>query len=82
MNKKFNNDVVIAKNIEVSLAECGGDFNKMLKKFSRKVKKEEILKGFYGKLAFFSSKSQKRRAKKSKGIYASKRKAEKNLDES
>lgn len=79
--KQFrNDDVFVAKKIEVSLSECNGDFNKMLKKFSRKVKREEILKPFYGKLAFYTTKSQKRREKKSKGVYIARRKAEKDSE--
>ena len=79
--KDNNEDVFQGKKIEVTLAECGGDFNKMLKKFSRKVRKEEVLKPFFGKLMYFTTKGQKRRAKKLAGIYNTKRNAEKELDD-
>ena len=80
---KENNDrVVEAKHVEMSLAECGGDINKMIKKFSRKVRKEEVLAPFYDRLAFHTTKSQRRRAEKFKGIYETKkREMKKMLDE-
>lgn len=79
--KQFKNDeVILAKKVEVTITECNGDFNKMLKKFSRKVKREEILKPFYGRVAFHTTKGQKRREKRNKGVYLSRRKAEKDLE--
>ncbi len=71
-----------AKHIEVSLQECGGDFNKMLKKFSRKVRKEEVLAPFWDRLSFHTTKSQRRRKDKFKGIYETKkREMKKKLDD-
>lgn len=71
-----------AKHVEVSLQECGGDFNKMLKKFTRKVRKEEVLAPFYDRLAFYTTKSQRDRQDKFKGIYETKkRETKKKLNE-
>ncbi len=70
---------VEAKHVEVSLAECGGDYNKMIKKFIRKVKKEEVLAPFYDRVAFFTTKSQRRRAEKFKGIYETKKREKKKI---
>lgn len=79
--KDDNSEVFQAKKIEITLSECGGDFGKMLKKFSRKVRKEEVLKPFFGKLMYFTSKGQKRRAKKLAGVYNAQRNAQKLRDE-
>lgn len=63
--KKVNNsEPVIISPLEVRLEEVGGDTTRLIKKFLKKVRKEEILKPFYGKLMYYSTKSQKRRAKK------------------
>lgn len=71
-----------ASHVEVSLQECGGDFNKMLKKFTRKVRKEEVLSPFYDRLAFHTTRSQRRRLDRFKGIYETKkREMKKMLDE-
>lgn len=75
-----NNEVVEAKPLQVSIEECNGDSTKMIKKFMKKVRKEEILKPFYGKLMFFSTKSQIARAKKHKATYEYRKRQEKDKD--
>jgi hypothetical protein len=60
---------VICKVVEVTAQECNGDVSRMIKRFTKKVRKEEVLKPFYGKLMFFETKSQKRRQAKIKGTY-------------
>lgn len=57
------------KKVEVTEAECNGDVGKMIKRFSKKTRKEEVLKPFYDKLLYWETKSQKARRKKQKGIY-------------
>ncbi len=73
-------DGVQARPLEVSLSECNNDSTKMIKKFMKKVRKEETLKPFYGKLMYHSTKSQIRRAKKHKSIYEYKKRDEKDKD--
>lgn len=68
------------KKIEVTEAECHGDVGKMIKRFSKKTRKEEVLKPFYDKLLYWETKSQKARRRKQKGIYEW-RKLQKNLNE-
>lgn len=81
MRFKNNNDFVFTgKQIEVTIGECNGDFNKMLKKFTRKVRKEEVLKPFYDRLMFHTTRGQKIRAKKQKGTYNTRKKEQKNLE--
>lgn len=65
------------KPLEVTLEEVGGDQSKLLKKFTKKVRKAEVLKPFYGKLMYYISKSQKRRQKRRKALFDQKRKVEK-----
>lgn len=79
--KEIKEKVFEAKHVEVSLQECGGDFNKMLKKFTRKVRKEEVLSPFYDRLAFHTTKSQRRRLEKFKGIYETKKREMKKISE-
>lgn len=63
--KKENNvEPVILSPLEVRAEQVGGDTSKLIKKFLKKVRNEEILKPFFGKLMYHSTKSQKRRAKK------------------
>ena len=57
------------RKFEVTLEECDGDYSKMLKKFSKKVRKHEILKPYYERLMFHMTKSQKRRKKRLNAIY-------------
>lgn len=75
-----NEQIFTGKRLEVTISECGGDFNKMLKKFTRKVRKEEILKPYYGKLMYFTSRGEKVRAKKQKGIHNTRKRELKNLE--
>ena len=71
-------DAFTAKHIEVSAEECGHDFNKMMKKLDRKIKKEELLKPFWNELAFYTTKGQKRRQAKIRGTYRSRKEEQKN----
>lgn len=54
--------------VEVTLAECGGDTNRMIKKFMKKVKNERIIedfrrKDFYEKPSVTEARKRKRRKK-------------------
>jgi truncated hemoglobin YjbI len=77
MRIKYNQDLkhepVQAKNLEVNLDEVGGDTTKLIKKFGKKVRKEEVLLPYYDRLMFYSTKSQKRRKKRLKAIFAQKK---------
>lgn len=53
--------------VEVKLSQCGGNFEKMVKKFSKKVKKYGIMEELREK-SFHKTKSQKDRAAKQKAI--------------
>lgn len=57
------------KPIQVTDNECNGDVGRMIKKFSKITRKEQVLKPFYEKLLYWETKSQKERKKKQKGIY-------------
>ena len=55
-------------NVEVTLAECNGDVNRMIKKFMKKVKNEKIIedfrrKDFYEKPSIENARKRKRRKK-------------------
>lgn len=70
------------KKVEVTEAECGGDINKMIKKFGRKTRKEQILKPFYERLLYWETKSQKERRKKQKSVYEWRKQQKKMNEES
>lgn len=74
-------DGIQARFLEVTAEQCRGDIRKMIKKFSRKVRKEEVLKPFYGKLAYHQTKGQLERQKKSKGKYLFQKREKKRLEE-
>lgn len=59
---------VQAKFLEVS---AGKNVNpeRLIKKFMKKVRKEEILKPFYGKLMYHQTKNQKDRKKRLRSTY-------------
>lgn len=67
--KKDLFNAVILKPLQVSSEECNGDTTRLIKKFQKKVRNEETLKPYFGKLMYFTTKSQKRRAKRLKAIY-------------
>jgi hypothetical protein len=69
---------VVCRPLEVTSQECGGDVTKMIKRFVKKTRKEEILKPFYQRLLYWETKSQKRRRKRLKSTYEWKRE-QKNL---
>ena len=52
-----------AVNVEVSLKEVGGDTNRLIKKFIKKVKKERIIEDYLEK-RFYIKKSVKKRMEK------------------
>ena len=79
MNKKIPE--IVLPPLEVTLDECGGDFNKMLRKFIRKVKKEEVLKEYLIKTSYFESKSRKKRNKMRKGTYEFKKRQQKEQED-
>ncbi len=54
--------------VEVTLAECHGDMNRMIKKFMKKVKNEKIIddfrrKDFYEKPSVTNARKRRRRKK-------------------
>lgn len=54
--------------VEVTLSECHGDMNRMIKKFMKKVKNEKIIddfrrKDFYEKPSVTNARKRKRRKK-------------------
>lgn len=53
--------------VEVKLSQCGGNFEKMVKKFSKKVKKYEIMEELRER-SYHKTKSQKARIAKQKAI--------------
>ena len=52
-------------NVEVSIHECRGDTNKLIRKFIKKVKKLKILEEYRERM-FYEKPSQKRRKEKAK----------------
>jgi len=54
-------------NVEVSLEEVGGNFNRMIKKFIKKVKKERIIENYLDKRTY-TKPSTKRRLKRQKRL--------------
>lgn len=76
-NKRNTEDklgpVVLYKPLEVTAKDCDGDVSKMIKKFCRKVRKEEVLKPYYRRLMYWETKSQKRRRQRLKSVYETKR---------
>lgn len=65
---------LIFRPVEVRLDEVGGDQSKLLKRFTKVVRNEEVLKPYFDRLMYHQTKGQRRRAKKLKGIYESKKK--------
>lgn len=73
--------VVMYKPLEVTERECQGDTTKMIKRFCKKTRKEEILKPFYRKLLYWETKSQKRRRQRLKGTYEWKKQQSREADD-
>jgi hypothetical protein len=67
--RKEKNEFDYFKPVEVTTEECDGDYSKMIKRFVKKTRKEQILKPFYDRLLYWETKGQKERKKKQKGIY-------------
>lgn len=63
---------VIAEPLQVSLSEVNGDFKKLLKKFLKKCRKEEVLKPYFEKM-YYKSKGQKKREKYFRAVYEQKK---------
>ena len=59
-------------NVEVTLEECRGDQNRLIKKFIKKVKKEKIIEHYLEGRVYMKP-SQKRRLKRAKRKQAAKR---------
>lgn len=74
-------DGIEAKFVEVTAEQCRGDFKKMLKRFTKKVRKEELLKPFYERLAFHQTKGQLERKRRNKGKFIFKKNEQKRLTE-
>ena len=68
---------VILEPLQVSLKEAKGDSHRLIKKFLKKVRKEEVLKPYFGKLMYFTSKSDIKRAKRRKAVWEEKKRREK-----
>lgn len=68
---------VILKPFQVTLDEAKGDQNRLIKKFNKKVRKAEILKPYYSKLMYFTSKSDIKRQKHRKAVWEEKKRREK-----
>lgn len=58
----------MATNIEVK-AKPGESTDKLIKRFLKKVKKQEIIKEYLDRVSFFRSPSQKRRWKRAKNKF-------------
>jgi ribosomal protein S21 len=54
-------------NVEVSLKNVGGDFNKLIRRFMKKVKKERIIEDYLDR-RFYEKPSDKRRKSKLKKL--------------
>ena len=50
-------------NVEVSLKEVGGDVNRLIRKFIKKVKKERIIEDYLNKRFYIKRSDKKRREK-------------------
>lgn len=74
-------DAVICHPLEVTLKECNGDTTKMIRRFIKKTRKEEVLKPFYSRLLYWETKGQKTRRKKLKSTYETKRLQNKNEED-
>lgn len=58
----------MATNIEVK-AKPGESTDKLIKRFLKKVKKQEIIKEYLDRVSFFRTKSQKKRWKRAKNKF-------------
>ncbi len=67
--KNSSIEPVILEPLQVTINQTKGDYTKLVKKFIKKVRNEEVLKPYYNKIAYFISKSEKRREKKRKGRF-------------
>ncbi len=72
---------IILEPIQVKAEEVGGDLGRMIKKFSKKIRKYEVLKPYYSRLMYFETKSQRRRAAKFKSIYEQQKRTNREKDE-
>lgn len=72
-NQQNKHDGIEAKFLEIKIEDVNGDSSRLIKRFIKKVRKEEILKPYYNRLMFFQTKNQKRRQKKMKAIHLHKK---------
>ena len=61
-------------NVEVSLKDVGGDVNRLIRRFVKKVKKERIIEDYLEK-RFYIKKSVKRRMEKAKKLQNARKKS-------
>lgn len=59
----FKSEAVILEPLQVTIESTRGDYTRLVKKFIKKVRNEETLKPYYDKMAYFISKSEKKRQK-------------------
>lgn len=78
--KKWKDEDFQAKFVEVTSEQCRGNFEKMIRRFSKKVKKEDILSVYYDRLSHYKTRGQKKREKKLKGIWNQKKKQKKDIE--
>ena len=65
-------------NVEVSLREVGGDVNRLIRKFMKKVKKERILEDYLDRMFYEKPSSRKRKEKLKKRRSAQKAEQQRN----
>lgn len=70
-NKEF--EPVLLEPLQVTIGQTNGDYNKLVKRFIKKVRNEEVLKPYYNKIAYFISKSEKKREKLRKAKFQEKK---------
>ena len=68
---------VILSPLQVTLEEAKGDTTKLIKKFSKKVRRAEVLKPYFNKLMYFTPKSDLKRQKRRKAVWEEKKRREK-----
>lgn len=77
-NKKNSGPTpVILKPLEVDIKSVKGDTAKLIKKFNKKVRREEVLKNYFERLMYYKPKSQKKREKRRRAIYEERKRQQK-----
>lgn len=70
--KSDNIEAVQASFVEVELSEVNGDTKALIKRFSKKCRKEDVLRPYLDR-RYHKTKSQKRREKHQKAVYEQKK---------